>query len=599
MEELLRQEDGVACPGCSKKFTNWSSFVGHAPHCARISGHNVSSGHALIKEELKAIFHDVGIRYDSEEPRDCRTTVCPGCSLQMFQKQWEEHRDSCAACNRHTPTPRGSGPDIRIRDVDKLSTHACETPPEACLIDVTQVSSRCATNENKSMKDIFAQREKTKIDKYLKAILESKQELLVFAVNEDGQLNSDAERLLSYVASKPRSAPIEALRRRIQQAAQRAHGNALTNAIRQLHLNSSAIFCSAPISMEVRLEKIKSELEIINSNKEITPSTLPQHFANPVGPEASIALMRRVVSNQQETIRRQRASSEEASASDSANEPINSAFAKRASQWNPETASVEDLARWTLRIAQHNNPNAHTLSAEQRIQVARNAAHSDAAQQASIMIEAGREQQRTKARILDLEDDHSPIREMHSTGNKDLPGILDLFATNASSSEVTYRLSRFIAHGENHAKEGQLKPNFFVCKFIEYTQHVFSENLLALNANDYFSRSLYHRLFGMYDEALQRIRSKNPNLSKIANFFSIFNETAHPLQQDALRNIIRLYLLRCNYIGTNGRFIGNNSAPRNALPVQQLSQQNNNQQSATQTNVPENNAGDDAAPAKR
>ena len=574
---------GVVCPGCKKNYTNWHSFIGHAPHCARVPGYNVSAGHALIKEELKSIFYDCGVQCDSQEPRDVRfVSACPGCGgTDITEHGWEQHRDSCAGCNRHTPTPRGSGPDIRIRiGEDKLSSCALNFTPLGCCIDVTQVSSRCSSNKDKDLKQIFAEREDQKVKKYRDKLHSAQQELMIFAVNEDGQLNKDAEKILYYCSSKPRAPPYEQLRRRMQQAALRAMGNALVNVMRQLKLNSSAIFNTHPVSPEARRSRICSELSIIRNNLKINAENMRKHFANPIGPEASKIILARTITELQDHHRRARDSELQLAA---AQAPENSAAPPKPVELDPDRekflsldaahASSETLIQWTHRLAA-----VHKLSffsAEQSTQFARNA---QSIAQAETFARANRARERALVAsnpVLFLtEDEQSPVRTIVRRTATDENNVLHLLSFKTNKTGVLSALINFL-----NSNFEPTSLQYAIHNFFQYVTN--NAGKLLPERDEHFSRNHFYNIFNSYQEKMFKDAEQDPVLLALESY----NDCADDAEKDTLRSLTRIILYTLGYLSNDGRITPSNRvAPAQNL-VQLLSQQNQQQLAVQTTNI--------------
>jgi hypothetical protein len=298
LADTLNTSDGLCCPGhgCKQVFKSHVDFLFHAAYCAQVSGHNVSAGHAHIKKELLQILHELHFTVDANEPRDVRLVTCPGCKNNVSEAEWPSHKKGCACCSSHTEIPRGSGPDIRIRTNGvQITKGKLNFQPEACNVDVTQVGSRCNSNINAEPNHVFDKRTAEKHNKYGAGVTRNNQELIAFCVNEDGHFNAEAERLLDYIAKNASNdIRLHSIRRRMQVAAQVAHGNALVNVAKHIGLNSIKKFNDTPLARDDRMKKIRNELSLINADTSITPENRHTFFATSfTDPEATNVLMRR------------------------------------------------------------------------------------------------------------------------------------------------------------------------------------------------------------------------------------------------------------------------------------------------------------------
>jgi hypothetical protein len=133
----------VACPGCGKALAD-RDFGSHAATCARVPGTNASSAHQAHKNVVHRLCALAKVSIQSREPRDCHTTACPGCKVEMRWSAWAEHKRACRLFDERVHSePKSRGPDIRI------GLHPEElTAPTArsMLVDVTGVSALAESN---------------------------------------------------------------------------------------------------------------------------------------------------------------------------------------------------------------------------------------------------------------------------------------------------------------------------------------------------------------------------------------------------------------------------------------------------------------------
>ena len=551
IQDLLDSQDGVKCPGCHTSYKTWIDFIFHAAYCARVPGHNVSAGHALIKDELKNLFHLCGVPFDAAEPRSVRTTTCSGCKSEIPELTWEQHRDSCPACTRHTPTPRGSGPDIRIRPNGvKIADKNLAFSPMGCCIDVTQVGTRCASYDGKPVHEIFALREDIKKKKYLPITNEAQEELLVFAVNESGQLNRDADKLLEFLAQQPRAPAIEVLRRRIKQAALRAHGNALTNVMRQLRLNSSDIFNSTPLSETEKRKRFLSELEIIKSNPDIKAANMSQHFALPVAADASKVIARRFVAD--ELARRR---SRDAGAADATAEI-------------PSVANLpdEEIHRLAGSFMRERN---HSLTREQHEQVTRNELLILQSGADSIRFRETARQAVSTDKVLFLGDAHSPIRQDRSRSVIFEQDILHVF-TKDTPEAVNAVTSDFYNRTHSPDSFGALLQIMFYY-VLNLITHQPNGNVFARDR--YITVDTLRKLWIDLGDALSNPANTTiPNRVVALRTHNLWSETISFQDENAIRNLVRLFLFNAGRLSNAGLYIPS-PAPSNSTPA--MSQQNN------------------------
>ena len=144
----------MSCCGCSKTMSP-REFLLHAPSCPRAKGFNTSSRHAALKNELKQVAHENGVQCESQEPRDLRLVICPGCKEEVMQATFDVHTKSCKHFNPMVmPLPNGHGPDIRFYGLS-------QTGMDATNVDVTTVSAEAPSNAKKSLLQCFKEREAT------------------------------------------------------------------------------------------------------------------------------------------------------------------------------------------------------------------------------------------------------------------------------------------------------------------------------------------------------------------------------------------------------------------------------------------------------
>jgi hypothetical protein len=229
----------MACPGCGVVF-GARDWMLHAPSCTRVVGFNASSRHASLKkegfEQLMRVNH---IPLDTCEPRDVRTTVCPGCKKETVEAAFEAHAKDCSAWDAlRMQKPRGSGPDIRCYGV--LPTEG-DTAYEAAVIDVSVVAAESTTHSATPLECVFDAVTSRKRHKYEPAALKIRNRLVVAAVTEAGALSKETLRLVDAIADSSGMRHVEA-RAHISAVAAHAHGGSLLNAERKAGIR----ICRAP-----------------------------------------------------------------------------------------------------------------------------------------------------------------------------------------------------------------------------------------------------------------------------------------------------------------------------------------------------------------
>jgi hypothetical protein len=558
LEHLATNNGSIEYPGCKASFKTWAEFSFHVSNCARVPGNNVSSGHALIKDVLKDIFHQCGVQFDSAEPRDLRTVICPGCAATVFEDKWQEHVTSCCRCNSQTPNPRGSGPDIRIRIHTKVSKHPITFTPAAICIDVTQVSTRCASNASKTIAETFAQREKIKHDKYLASCHAAEQDFVVFAVNEDGQMNDDAKNLLEIISRCERAPPIEEIRRRIQQAALTAHANALANAMKKLHINSNSRFNSELLDRASRTANYVAECEIIARNPDFTAINASANFPQLPPPGATAIYAER-------TVRRDRSVSSD---ENSIAVPDNT------------VTMLEEAARLERVRAEKERAEYTKI---QSFQILRNAEIISSSQAAAASLINARPKRLPGAGdVLCLDGDSSPVRQRILTQGQDISQFRYLLANTAQPRQVLHNFTRQSFSGATE--------NVVMSEFLQYANQIWNKPSNPIRQAGKVTHSAFNKLIVDFQNSLDTNQSRarpgngfSPELAQ--DYFEALHD--HPHELDWVRHTFKALLHAENCVDKNGLIV----APIQVISTAVMSHQNNNSQ--TNTSGPNGKVGSD------
>ena len=222
------------CTGCNSHFDR-RDFLVHSPNCTRVVGFNASSRHACLKTGLKQILFNNGIRCDTQEPRDCRAVQCSGCKQLVSEAEYDTHAKTCKLLNPLTAArPRGGGPDIRAYGIvgnfsSGRNNKGVNVDYEATLIDVTVVALNSESHRKSAPALAFSAREDAKAKKYEATANAKKQQLVTFAVSENGMLSRTSAKFLGAICDKS-GANFNVVRKELQGIQQAAQGAALFNA---------------------------------------------------------------------------------------------------------------------------------------------------------------------------------------------------------------------------------------------------------------------------------------------------------------------------------------------------------------------------------
>ena len=217
----------IPCPGCGKSLSA-QDFGSHAATCARVPGTNASSAHQAHKNVVHRLCALAKVSIQSREPRDCHTTVCPGCKVDMRWTAWAAHKTTCRLYDERVHSePKSRGPDIRIGlDPEELTAPTARST----LVDVTGVSALAESNRNKPLAQLHRDRDREKHALYDPMAAELDEVLVVASASAEHGIMSRPERTL--VARLGRHAGMtepEACRM-VQREIQAAHGAARANA---------------------------------------------------------------------------------------------------------------------------------------------------------------------------------------------------------------------------------------------------------------------------------------------------------------------------------------------------------------------------------
>jgi hypothetical protein len=171
------------------------------------------------------VYHDAGVSYDSQEPREYKANICPGCHERFHGDLIAAHLTQCGS-GHLIDDARPTGPDGRVQLNGK-----------SYVFDVTVVSPTASSFLKKAQNAALDARTKEKSTLY-KAQVEARGEIFVIAgMSCFGALSQPTVDLITSAclipSSTPRIDPTTALRR-ISRAALMATGRILHHAERSI-----------------------------------------------------------------------------------------------------------------------------------------------------------------------------------------------------------------------------------------------------------------------------------------------------------------------------------------------------------------------------
>jgi hypothetical protein len=183
----------VACPGC-KIVLAAVDFGPHTAGCTKILGFNASGRHAAGKKSLDACWRACGTPYDTVEPRDLCTMVCPGCGRRCNEKDSAAHFSTCpritAEQRKAGAAMRRSGPDGRVYFDD------CSV-----VYDLTIVSPTAPSYVAHGPDHALAQRVAEKNKLYAAAVKAAGEEFVVAGATVFGEISAPLKALVLRAAA--------------------------------------------------------------------------------------------------------------------------------------------------------------------------------------------------------------------------------------------------------------------------------------------------------------------------------------------------------------------------------------------------------------
>jgi hypothetical protein len=188
----------ITCSGC-KMVMDACEFHEHSGGCARLHGHNASSRHAAVKDEVDGIFHDARINFDVKEPREYQCVVCPGCHARLKHEAAKAHFDSCTEINSQqrtagVPNARLTGPDGR-----------CYIKKSKYVYDVTVISPTCKSYRDKPSGEGIKRRSNEKHRLYDDQVEAHGETLVILGATMFGHLSDESMNFLGHVCKNPGS----------------------------------------------------------------------------------------------------------------------------------------------------------------------------------------------------------------------------------------------------------------------------------------------------------------------------------------------------------------------------------------------------------
>jgi hypothetical protein len=215
------------------------TVLAHCATCVKVPGNNASATHQRAKHNLLQLCTEAKVACDSREPRDIRIAKCPGCSENVIESSWNDHKASCKKFDETSMTaPRAHGPDIRIKSLHQ-HLPAAQRPVDAkpVVVDVFQISATCTTNSNTQLAKIFSKREDEKHEHYANFADRNGERLIVAgATAEHGIPSRSTVNLLAEIAHAG-GMNEHYVRKQYQGGIQAAHAASRVNAEKHLKLN--------------------------------------------------------------------------------------------------------------------------------------------------------------------------------------------------------------------------------------------------------------------------------------------------------------------------------------------------------------------------
>ena len=213
----------ATCPGCGFREDEdpGQSFMQHVAGCTRIKGFNPSSRHAHFGKCFDACLELAGVQHIGKEPRDYKTSICPGCKLHDDSDVVERHVRTCEELTpkqRRTCKPHRSGPDRTVNLVIGDYT-----------IDFNITCTEAKTWRKGDETKAYATVTRKKNGLYLEKCLMQKEQFVVFCCSHLGHLSKASVDMLDKVAREGGVA-VDELKLRMSQCAIQDHGRVILNA---------------------------------------------------------------------------------------------------------------------------------------------------------------------------------------------------------------------------------------------------------------------------------------------------------------------------------------------------------------------------------
>ena len=215
---------GMKCSGCGKTLAA-DALAAHVVGCSRIHGFNVSSRHAHFKTVLASILQDAGVPFDRAEPREYKSSICPGCGGKFATDAGRAH---FATCTDLSPLQKKAGPEAARRTGPD---GRCTIDGVTYVYDVTVVSSTAPSYIGEKEGHALRLRETEKHKLYSAAAAANGHTLIVLGATALGQLSATTIGFLKQVcATSHGRITLDTARSRLTTAIAMSTGRVLSDA---------------------------------------------------------------------------------------------------------------------------------------------------------------------------------------------------------------------------------------------------------------------------------------------------------------------------------------------------------------------------------